>query len=504
MIKIIDLSKNTVKGVKTVEATFLVDGELVPLRVTQDDQADNYNKIVQMLEKPSLDVDEIQEELYELMSPVAKVKKQIESSFYLSDNLTLEGGVIKFGEYVLEEALSDHMLSLLNEDNTPKDEKLWKSYVKFLDNLHQNVNEDIRKQLFRWIDYENKAGHGFGITDDGCIVGYKGCKGTILEPMSSFEGNAIVDGVEIKGRIPNKVGSVVSMPRSSVQYDPEVGCSVGLHVGTRDYAINWAPILLLVKVNPRDVVSVPYECASQKMRVCEYTVLKVTDASEEHKRYHGEDDDEYEGLEGNYLNVETALDLIDEEIYVEYDNGEKSFEGIVSDVFDDGFDPGIIILNDYDEYKHIKLDRVSYFNTGFIDEDDFDEDYEDEDYDYDEYDDEDDDDEYTYNYDDFLNEDDEDEDDEYNLDVIEDIFLGKNVKVGYDNTKTVSGRFVEIYEDDYSPGIVLMIDNKTSVVINYEKVDFITIDEEKEKQKEKEETPEFIKILSSFFDSLEN
>ena len=363
-LRLIDLSKNRTKGVNTIEATFMVDGELVPLRVSEEDRLATYRKIIDLLEVPNPDIDEIGYELYDLMSPVAKVKREIESSFYLSDNMSIQGGVLKFGDFVLEETLASHMLSLLNEDNTPKDEKLWKSYVTFLDNLHQNVNEDVRNQLFRWMDYENKAGNGFGITEDGCIVGYKGCVGTVLQPMSQFTGNAIVDGVEVSGSIPNKVGSVISMPRSAVEYDPEVGCAVGLHVGTRDYAVNWAPILLLVKVNPRDVVSVPYECDSQKMRVCKYTVLKVIDASEEHKMYHPDPDDNYEGeLEGFDMDLETAFDVLNEEIYIEYDDGEKTFAGTVIDVYNDGFNSGIIIRNDEGEYKHIKLYRISYYSV---------------------------------------------------------------------------------------------------------------------------------------------
>lgn len=376
-LKLIDLSKNRTKGVNTIEATFMVDGELVPLRISEDDSSGPYREILDILEIPNSDIEKIECKLYELMSPVARVKREISSSFYLSNNMTIQGGILKFGDFVIEETLSNHMLSLLNENNTPKDEKLWKSYVTFLDNLHQNVNEDIRTQLFRWMDYENRAGNGFGITEDGCIVGYKGCQGSILEPLSSFSGTAIVDGVEITGKIPNKVGSVVSMPRSAVQYDPEVGCSTGLHVGTRDYAVNWAPILLLVKVNPRDVVSVPYECDSQKIRVCEYTVLKVTDASDEHLRFHPEYDDYYdcdydyeddcedcdcEELDGFHLDLDTALDFMGKQIYIKYDDGDEVFAGVVSNVYQDGSNSGIVIRSDNGDYKHIKLYRINYYS----------------------------------------------------------------------------------------------------------------------------------------------
>ena len=115
-----------------------------------------------------------------------------------------------------------------------------------------------------------------------------------------------------------------------------------------------------MKVNPRDVVSVPYENASQKMRVCEYTVLKVTDASEGHERFHPSsytDPTEVDN-EDLVLYLEDALELMDEEIYVEYDNGAKNFSGYVIEVYE-GYNPGIVIKNyDTEEYKHIKLNRI--------------------------------------------------------------------------------------------------------------------------------------------------
>lgn len=358
MTEIITLSRGKEQGVSTIEATFKYNGGLIPLKVNEQDRPDVYAEINKLLERPNLDITGASAELFSLMSPEAKVRQSIEDSYYLSKSLSLVGGKILFGNEVLEETLASHMLSLLNEDNAPKDEKMWRSYVKFLDNLFQNASEDVRKQLFRWMNYENRAGNAFGITDDGCLVGYKGCKGTVLEPFSSFTGNAIVDGVEINGHIPNKVGSVIQMPRSQVTADPEVGCSYGLHVGTRDYATNWAPILILVKVNPRDVVSVPYECDSQKMRVCEYTVLEVTDATDEHRHYYSTEYDNDD--EGFALSLDEAYDSLGNEFYVEYSG--ISAEGILVDVYEDGIPTLVIEDNDGEEHT-VGFDEITYYDN---------------------------------------------------------------------------------------------------------------------------------------------
>lgn len=439
MVKLIGLSKFKEKGIGVIEATFQIDGGLTPLKVIESDRRDSYNKALEVIDKVGhISADKIASELYDIMSPIGKVQKTLTNSASLSGKLVLEDGVLRFGEFILEDSLARHMLSLLDEENVPKDEKMWKAYVAFLDNLHQNVSEDIREQLFKWIAYENKAGHAFGFTDDGCIIGYKGCGGTVMEPESVFEGFAIVDGVEHKGKIPNKVGSVVRMPRLDVQHDPTVGCSVGLHVGTRDYAIQWAPILTKVKVNPRDIVSVPYECDSQKMRVCEYTVLEVVDKSDEHSIYSGcddeyecedefyEDDNDFSVGVSEYDNEDITEALAESfvglEVYVEY-SAHKSFEGVVVNYYPGnkyrGNAPGIVVRQD-EEYKHIKLNDIDYIQV------------------YEEWDEE-----YEIDID----------EDELETSHLEDM-VGLEATVTYKGGKVFEGVIVDIHKSD-NPGVIL-------------------------------------------------
>lgn len=144
--------------------------------------------------------------------------------------------------------------------------------VKFLEKVYTNTEAHTRENLSRWLE----ATGGFTIDDDGDIRGYKGVN---AELGSIHHGPAVVDGVSVTGSVPNKVGSVVEMARSKVQHDPSVGCAVGLHVGTWAYASSFARgNILEVKVNPRDVVSVPTDCNGQKMRVSRYKVVSVLDA----------------------------------------------------------------------------------------------------------------------------------------------------------------------------------------------------------------------------------
>ena len=85
------------------------------------------------------------------------------------------------------------------------------------------------------------------------------------------------------GKFDNSVGSVLKMRRSNVCDDARHGCSSGFHAGTYEYAKGYASgggHLLVVEINPADVVSVPYDCECQKLRTSEYKVVAVYETIE--------------------------------------------------------------------------------------------------------------------------------------------------------------------------------------------------------------------------------
>lgn len=199
----------------------------------------------------------------------------------VTGRMTLENGAVYFDGDRIDETLNAYILRLLDENGTPRDRTNWEGFVKFLDKMYSNVNQDVREQLFGWLQYQNMNSTGFTITSKGNIIGYKGCTGTVESPMSINSGVAVVNDVRHNGRIPNNPGSVVEMPRSSVENDPKVGCATGLHIGTYNYAKGWSHgVMLRVEFSPADVVSVPFECSAQKARVCRYTVLEALEGPE--------------------------------------------------------------------------------------------------------------------------------------------------------------------------------------------------------------------------------
>ena len=201
------------------------------------------------------------------------VTKAVSKKFErLSNNVTARHGHIYYDGDEVHDVIVDHIFRAM-EEGTKFD-----PLVKFLDNLHANPNKHSVEHLYRWLH----STKGFTINARGNIIGYKGVNKKLNpngvptdEYLSCHAGYAIVDGVEVNGNVPNKVGSVIEMPRSKVTFDPKQGCSYGLHVGVWDYAKSWGTVVLNVEVNPRDVVSVPSDSSDQKMRVCRYKVLSV-------------------------------------------------------------------------------------------------------------------------------------------------------------------------------------------------------------------------------------
>ena len=203
--------------------------------------------------------------------------------------VAVRGGNVYFDDDLMDNAVTKAIFRFLDEgeDVAP--------LVKFMENVMANPQEHSREQFYRWVE-----NHDFPIDDDGCIVAFKG---VTADHKSVHSGKAFVNGVEHSGQIPNAVGSVITMPRSEVQHDPTVACHTGLHAGTWKYASSFAPVVMKVKINPRDVVSVPNDSSSQKVRVCRYEVLGFADSDFTGARYRPAedeygplDDDEYDDL----------------------------------------------------------------------------------------------------------------------------------------------------------------------------------------------------------------
>ena len=133
----------------------------------------------------------------------------------------------------------------------------------FLDNLLLNPSFRAQNELYGFL-----SACSLPITDDGHFMAYKKVKFDYKDIYTSS--------------IDNSIGERVTMERNTVDEDSSRTCSNGLHVCSQDYlphfGSSWGDAdspsrVVLVKINPRDVVAVPEDYDNAKMRVCEYTVI---------------------------------------------------------------------------------------------------------------------------------------------------------------------------------------------------------------------------------------
>ena len=100
-----------------------------------------------------------------------------------------------------------------------------------------------------------------------------------------------------------------------------MGCYAGLHVGALDYVASYGSPdaednIIIVKVNPRDAVSVPTDSSHQKLRTCRYEVVCLYEGELKRPVYHASLENGYESYEDyddDYDNDEDYEDYDDEE-----------------------------------------------------------------------------------------------------------------------------------------------------------------------------------------------
>ena len=149
-----------------------------------------------------------------------------------------------------------------------RDKLSYKPIANYIANKMRNTSARAIKEMYNFLEHK-----GMPLTLRGTFIAYKG----VSLDFWSIRGNndtVILQGkVNASGQILNTIGATIEVERSSVDDDFREGCSTGLHVGSLAYAKDWGKRVVLVEVDPADVVSVPEDCECQKLRCCKYTVV---------------------------------------------------------------------------------------------------------------------------------------------------------------------------------------------------------------------------------------
>jgi acyl carrier protein len=145
------------------------------------------------------------------------------------------------------------------------------SIANYMVRKFSNPSRRAISEMYNFLEHRQMP-----LTPQGFITAYKGVQADFFS-VSSGKEPLLVGRRNDAGQIYNGVGETIHMDRSFVDDDFRKDCSGGLHAGSLQYAKDWARghngIIILIEIDPADVVSVPSDCNCSKLRCCKYKVV---------------------------------------------------------------------------------------------------------------------------------------------------------------------------------------------------------------------------------------
>jgi hypothetical protein len=179
------------------------------------------------------------------------VASAVEDYLDEESNIEVKDGAVFFEGEVVHNQVVDRILEFMRQ-NLP-----YQPLVKFLGKLMNNPSSRATEELYTFLEHKNMP-----LTPEGNFLAYKGVNADFTDNYT--------------GKFDNSVGQVLQMRRNGVCDDANIGCSNGFHAGSYDYAKGYASSggnLMVVEIDPSDVVSVPLDCECQKLRTSKYKVV---------------------------------------------------------------------------------------------------------------------------------------------------------------------------------------------------------------------------------------
>lgn len=144
----------------------------------------------------------------------------------------------------------------------------YKPIANYIARKMKNPSSRAIQEMYNFLEHK-----GMPLTTNGTFIAYKGVDPDFWSIAGNKETVVLQGEVNSEGKIRNVIGATIEVERSSVDDDFRVGCSHGLHAGSLSYAKGWGRRVILVEIDPADVVSVPEDCNCQKLRCCKYKVI---------------------------------------------------------------------------------------------------------------------------------------------------------------------------------------------------------------------------------------
>jgi len=192
-------------------------------------------------------VDAIKASDWDTVRDVIEPKKVVIN--YGKGNISIKGETMYWKGREFHNAMSTRMIQMLQDGFGVE------PLVLFMENLMSNPSYRSVQELYGFLEKNNLP-----ITPDGHFLAYKRVRDDYTDCHT--------------GTMNNSVGKVVEMERNEVDDDQNRTCSSGLHFCSQEYLNSFGGNrTVIVKVNPRDVVSIPVDYDNSKGRACRYEVI---------------------------------------------------------------------------------------------------------------------------------------------------------------------------------------------------------------------------------------
>lgn len=160
-----------------------------------------------------------------------------------------DAGVVKYQGEQVSGTIVDRIMDFMAQELPVE------PLCRFIDNVNQNPSKRAVDELFGFIEYGKMP-----LTEDGCFLAYK----RVNDDYTSVH----------DGKTDNSIGRIVEMPRNKVNDNKDETCSHGLHFCSHEYLKSFhGKRVVILKINPRDVVSIPTDYNNTKGRACRYEVV---------------------------------------------------------------------------------------------------------------------------------------------------------------------------------------------------------------------------------------
>jgi acyl carrier protein len=224
------------------KVTVVIDGK--PFAVYVDDNASLFDNIIKAIKSG------VKETVASLINPA----KVVEDAVSETSEITYEHGYVWYRGVQVNNYVVDKILALKRDgfDVTRLE--------KFLTRLYSNPNKEVIPYLYEFLEYGGQP-----ITEDGKFLAFKRVRSNYTDIHS--------------GKFDNSPGKIVEEARELVNSDRNTACARGLHFCSWEYLSHFGSAsaktdrVVIVEIDPADVVMIPSDYNNTKARCCKYKVL---------------------------------------------------------------------------------------------------------------------------------------------------------------------------------------------------------------------------------------